>query len=130
MEHGIPDSREATEQAIKDVGSSLIAITLMFLAIFVLVAVMWHHKEDIQVVWRHDVFTVVCSTFMAFTLSPAMCAYLLANIKLKTRGPLLWFNKPLKLCSGCFVRASMLLAINFIVLMLCFIASCAVLGTL
>ena len=126
MEHGIPDSREATEQALKDVGSSLIAITLMFLAIFVLVAVMWHHKEDIKVVWRHD----VCSTFMVFTLSSAMCAYLLANIKPKTRGPLSWFNKPLKLCSGCFVRASMLLAINFIVLMLCFIASCAVLGTL
>lgn len=125
MEHEGLGAKEATERAMIDVSGPMIATTLVFLAIFVPVAMM----EGITgVIYRQFgvtmSFAVVCSTFVAFTLSPAMCAHLLTNIKPKMRGPLAWFNKALELSTGGFVRVSMLLAKSFIVLMLCLIASC------
>ena len=126
MEHeGLPPA-EATERAMKDVSGPMIATTLVFLAIFVPVAMMGGITGKIYKQFGVTMsFAVVCSTFVAFTLSPAMCAYLLTNIKPKTRGPLAWFNKILELSTNGFVRVSMLMARSFIVLMLCLAASCA-----
>ena len=126
MEHeGLP-SLEATERAMKDVSGPMIATTLVFLAIFVPVAMMGGITGEIYKQFGVTMsFAVVCSTFVAFTLSPAMCAYLLNDIKPKTRGPLAWFNKSLELSTNGFVRVSMLVARSFIVIILCLAASCA-----
>ena len=126
MEHEGLGPMEATERAMVDVSGPMIATTLVFMAIFVPVAMMGGITGEIYKQFGVTMsFAVVCSTFVAFTLSPAMCAHLLTNIKPKMRGPLAWFNKSLELCTGGFVRVSMLLARSFVVLALCLAASCA-----
>ena len=126
MEHeGLPPA-EATERAMKDVSGPMIATTLVFLAIFVPVTMIEGITGEIYRQFGVTMsFAVVCSTLVAFTLSPAMCANLFTNIKPKTRGPLAWFNKSLELCTNGFVRVSMLIARSFIVIILCLAASCA-----
>ena len=125
-DHGITDSRAATVQAMKDVGSSLIATTLVFLAIFVPVAMIGGITGEIYKQFGVTMsFAVVCSTFVAFTLSPAICAHLLNDIKPKTRGPLAWFNKTVEVSTSGFVKVSILMSKSFIVLLLCLGASLA-----
>ena len=101
MEHeGLPPA-EATERAMKDVSGPMIATTLVFLAIFVPVTMIEGITGEIYRQFGVTMsFAVVCSTLVAFTLSPAMCANLFTNIKPKTRGPLAWFNKSLELCTN------------------------------
>ena len=121
MEHGIPDSREAAEQAMKDVGSSLIATTLIFLAIFVPVGFLGGITGQIYKQFAAAMsFAVSCSTLVAFTLSPAMCAHLLHNVKPKTRGPLMWFNKLLAGTTEGFARLSVFIARSSLVIFICF----------
>lgn len=123
MEHGIKDPVQATEQAMKDVGSSLIATTLIFLAIFVPVAFLGGITGQIYKQFAAAMsFAVVCSTVVAFTLSPAMCANLFKNIKPKTRGPLAWFNKFLNKTTNGFARVSGFIAKRSIIVFICFIA--------
>ena len=117
---------EATERAMRDVSGPMIATTLVFLAIFVPVAFMGGITGEIYRQFGVTMsFAVVCSTTVAFTLSPAMCAGLLSGIKPKTRGPLAWFNKLLEASTSGFVRVSVLIAKSFIVLLLCLGAVCA-----
>ena len=126
MEHGIKDSAQAAAQAMKDVGSSLIATTLIFLAIFVPVAFWGGITGQIYKQFAAAMsFAVVCSTVVAFTLSPAMCAHLLKDIKPKTRGPLAWFNKLLAITTEGFARTSVFIARSVIVVFVCFAALCA-----
>lgn len=121
MEHGYSDPKEATIQAMKDVGSSLIATTLIFVVIFAPVAFMGGITGRIYKQFAAAMsFAVVCSTTVAFTLSPAMCALMLHNVKLKTRGPLAWFNKLLAVSTEGFARFSLFLARHTIVILLCF----------
>lgn len=125
MEHGIKDSVQATKQAMKDVGSSLIATTLIFLAIFVPVAFMGGITGQIYKQFAAAMsFALVCSTIVAFTLSPTMCAHLLKDIKPKTRGPLAWFNKILGFATEGFARFSVFIARSSIVIFICFTAVC------
>ena len=125
MEHGIKDSAQATEQAMKDVGSSLIATTLIFLAIFVPVAFLGGITGQIYKQFAAAMsFAVVCSTTVAFTLSPAMCAHLLKDIKPKTKGPLAWFNKILGVATEGFARFSVFIARFSVIIFVCFIALC------
>ena len=126
MEHEGLGPVEATERAMVDVSGPMIATTLVFLAIFVPVTMMSGITGQIYRQFGVTMsFAVVCSTFVAFTLSPAMCAHLLNNVKPKTRGPLAWFNKALDLSTGGFVKVSMLMAKSFIVLLVCLAGSCA-----
>ena len=126
MEHGIKNPAAATEQAMKDVGSSLIATTLIFLAIFVPVAFLGGITGQIYKQFAATMsFAVVCSTTVAFTLSPAMCAHLLNNVAPKTRGPLAWFNKLLGFTTEGFARFSVFIARSSVVIFLCFAALCA-----
>lgn len=120
MEHGKSDPAEATEQAMKDVGSSLIATTLIFLAIFVPVAFLGGITGEIYKQFGVTMsFAVSCSTLVAFTLSPALCAHLLSNVKPKQRGPLAWFNRALSASTEGFVSLSVMIARSFIVVLLC-----------
>ena len=121
MEHGISDSRAAAVQAMKDVGSSLIATTLIFVAIFVPVAFMGGITGQIYKQFAATMsFAVCCSTLVAFTLSPAMCALMLQNVQPKTRGPIAWFNKLLAVSTEGFARVSLLLAKSSLVILVCF----------
>ena len=125
MEHGKPDPAEATEQAMKDVGSSLIATTLIFLAIFVPVAFLGGITGEIYKQFGVTMsFAVSCSTLVAFTLSPALCAHLLSNVKPKQRGPLAWFNRALSASTEGFVSLSVMIARSFIVVLLCLVCLC------
>ena len=123
MEHGISDSKQAAEQAMKDVGSSLIATTLVFLAIFVPVAFLGGITGQIYKQFAAAMsFAVSCSTLVAFTLSPAMCAYLLKDVKPKTRGPLAWFNKLVAVSTEGFARFSVFLARSSLFIFIAFAA--------
>lgn len=125
MEHGTPDPVEATEHAMRDVSGPMIATTLIFLAIFVPVAFLGGITGEIYKQFGVTMsFAVVCSTTVAFTLSPAMCAHLLSNVKPKQRGPLAWFNKLLSFSTEGFVKLSVGIARRFIVLIICMAAVC------
>ncbi|MBR0074750.1 MAG: efflux RND transporter permease subunit, partial [Synergistaceae bacterium] len=65
-----------------------------------------------------------CSTTVAFTLSPAMCAHLLKDIKPKTHGVLAWFNKILGFTTEGFARSSVFIARSSFVILISFAALC------
>ena len=122
MEHGVENPSDAAEQAMKDVGSSLIATTLIFLAIFVPVAFLGGITGQIYKQFAAAMsFAVVCSTVVAFTLSPAMCAHLLKNTENKIHGPLAWFNKILSLTTEGFARFSVYIARSSVIIFICFV---------
>ncbi|MBQ6772772.1 MAG: efflux RND transporter permease subunit [Synergistaceae bacterium] len=119
MEHEGLDAKAATERAMIDVSGPMIATTLVFMAIFVPVAFMGGITSEIYKQFGVTMsFAVVCSTTVAFTLSPAMCAHMLTNIKPKTRGPLAWFNAILNVSTNIFVKISVLIARSMIVIIL------------
>ena len=119
MEHQGLDAPAATEQAMKDVGGSLIATTLIFLAIFVPITFLSGITGEIYRQFGVAMsFAVVISTTVAFTLSPAICAHLLSGVRPRTRGPLAWFNKMIGASTGGFVKGSMWIARRALVLLL------------
>jgi hydrophobe/amphiphile efflux-1 (HAE1) family protein len=76
------DAKTATMQAMKDITGPMTATTLVFLAIFVPVAFMTGITGEIYRQFAVTVSVSVCfSLVVALTLSPAMCALLLHNIK-------------------------------------------------
>lgn len=105
------NSVDATIQAMKDVTGPMTATTLVFLAIFVPVAFMGSITGEIYRQFAVTVsFSVVFSLIVALTLSPAMCAHMLNNVKPKTSGPLAWFNTMLSRTSKGYVAGSMWIA--------------------
>jgi hydrophobe/amphiphile efflux-1 (HAE1) family protein len=123
MERDGANARDATVQAMKDVTGPMTATTLVFLAIFVPVTFM---ESITGVIYRQFAvtisFSVVFSLVVALTLSPAMCAHMLDNVKPKKRGPLAWFNKGLALCTSGYVSGSMWIARKAVVVILLFAA--------
>jgi len=104
-------SRDATIQAMKDITGPMTATTLVFLAIFVPVAFMGGMTGVIYRQFAVTVsFSVVFSLIVALTLSPAMCANMLQDVKPKARGPLAWFNKAVIRATSGYVKGSMWIA--------------------
>ena len=105
------DSVSATIQAMKDVTGPMTATTLVFLAIFVPVAFM---AGMTGVIYRQFAvtisFSVVFSLIVALTLSPAMCAHMLRDVKPKTGGFLGWFNRTIVRGTKGYVAGSMWIA--------------------
>ncbi|MDR3353553.1 MAG: efflux RND transporter permease subunit [Synergistaceae bacterium] len=112
---------EATEQAMRDITGPMTATTLIFLAIFVPVAFM---TGITGVIYRQFAvtiaFAVVFSLVVALTLSPAMCAHMLGNIRPKRRGPLAWFNKAVTLSTRGYVAVAVGIARRTILTLLFF----------
>jgi hydrophobe/amphiphile efflux-1 (HAE1) family protein len=105
------DARTATITAMKEVTGPMTATTLVFLAIFVPVAFMGGITGQIYRQFAVTIaFAVVFSLVVALTLSPAMCAHLLEDVKPKTRGPLALFNKFLSRTTRTYVSSSMWIA--------------------
>jgi hydrophobe/amphiphile efflux-1 (HAE1) family protein len=123
MERDKVNSVDATIQAMKDVSGPMTATTMVFLAIFVPVTFM---QSITGVIYRQFAvtisFSVVFSLIVALTLSPAMCAHMLDNVRPKTRGPLAWFNKGVSLSTKGYVRGAMWIARKTVVTLLLFAA--------
>lgn len=104
-------AHDATLQAMKDITGPMTATTLVFLAIFVPVAFMGGMTGVIYRQFAVTVsFSVVFSLIVALTLSPAMCAHMLENVKPKERGPLAWFNNLVTKSTNGYVKGSMWIA--------------------
>jgi hydrophobe/amphiphile efflux-1 (HAE1) family protein len=123
MERDGVNSRDATVQAMKDVTGPMTATTLVFLAIFVPVTFMGGITGIIYRQFAVTIsFSVVFSLIVALTLSPAMCAHMLDNVKPKKRGPLAWFNKGLSACTRGYVSGAMWIARKALVVIILFAA--------
>lgn len=111
MERDKSNAMDATLQAMKDVTGPMTATTLVFLAIFVPVA---FSGGITGVIYRQFAvtisFAVVFSLIVALTLSPAMCAHMLNDVRPKKRGPLAWFNKVVSKSTNGYVSGSMWIA--------------------
>ena len=106
----------ATIQAMKDVTAPMTATTLVFLAIFVPVGFMGGITGQIYKQFAVTIsFSVVFSLIVALTLSPAMCAHMLREVKPAERGPLKWFNTTLAKTTRGYVRWATWLARRMIV---------------
>ncbi|GHV29790.1 multidrug efflux RND transporter permease subunit [Synergistales bacterium] len=111
MERDKTKAPEATLQSMKDISGPMIATSLVFLAIFVPVAFMGGITGEIYKQFAITIsFSVVCSLIVALTLSPAMCAHLLTEIKPKRWGPLVWFNKAVIKSRNAYVTGAMWVA--------------------
>ena len=89
-------SLEASIQAMKDIGSSVIATTLVLLSIFVPVAMMVGITGKIYQQFAITISTaVVFSSVNALTLSPALCAILLKGYQEKETPCFAFFNRGL-----------------------------------
>ena len=124
MERDGADARDATVQAMKDVTGPMTATTLVFLAIFVPVTFM---RSITGIIYRQFAvtisFSVVFSLIVALTLSPAMCAHMLDNVRPKRRGPLAWFNRGLSACTRGYVSGAMWIARRALVVAILFAAA-------
>ena len=117
------NSVDATIRAMKDITGAMVATSMVVLAIFIPVT---FSKSITGVIYRQFAVTIsfanVFSLLAAFTLSPAMCAYMLANVRPKRRGPLAWFNKGVSLATQGYVKGAMWIARHTIVTLLLFAA--------
>ena len=106
----------ATILAMKDVTAPMTATTLVFLAIFVPVGFMGGITGQIYKQFAVTIsFSVVFSLIVALTLSPAMCAHMLREVKPAERGLLKWFNTTLAKTTRGYVRGATWLARRMIV---------------
>lgn len=111
MERDKCNAPEATVQAMKDITGPMVATTLVFLAIFVPVTFMTGMTGVIYRQFAVTIaFSVMCSLVVALTLSPAMCAYMLHDVKPKKHGPLAWFNRALAAATKGYVAGAMWIA--------------------
>ncbi len=96
MENRDMRPKEAAIQAMEDVSVAVIATTLVLLAIFVPIGFVSGLTGQIYRQFAVTISTsVLFSTVVALTLSPALCATLLRRQKPYTRGPLACFNAAL-----------------------------------
>nr|WP_319396505.1 efflux RND transporter permease subunit [uncultured Desulfobacter sp.] len=88
--------KAAAIQAMQDVSMAVVATTLVLLAIFVPIGFVSGLSGQIYRQFAVTISTsVLFSTVVALTLSPALCAILLREHHPHHRGPLAWFNTAL-----------------------------------
>ncbi|WFB35000.1 efflux RND transporter permease subunit [Kiritimatiellota bacterium B12222] len=105
------DHKAAAYQAMEDVSGAVIATTLVLLAIFVPVGFVGGITGKIYQQFALTISaSVLFSSVVALTLSPALCASLLRIPKEKKHGPLRWFNTSLERGKKGYVAVAMGLA--------------------
>lgn len=93
MEHRNMQPKEASIQAMKDVSVAVVATTLVLLAIFVPIGFVSGLTGEIYRQFAVTISTsVVFSTVVALTLSPALSAILLKKQPKLNHGAFFWFN--------------------------------------
>lgn len=109
-EHGM-ERKAATVQTMEEVSSAIIATTLVLLAIFVPIAFIPGITGKVYQQFAVTIsFAVVFSSVNALTLSPALCATILAPSRKQRRGPLAWFEKGLNVSRRGYVASAVWLA--------------------
>ena len=115
------NSTDATIQAMKDITGPMIATSMVVLAIFVPVT---FSQSITGIIYRQFAVTIsfanVFSLLTALTLSPAMCAHMLGNIRPKQRGPFAWFNKVFSSITNGYVKGAIWIARRVLVTLLLF----------
>ena len=105
MEEEGLDRREATIKAMRQVQGPIISTTLVLFAVFGPVAFFPGITGEL---FRQFAVTicaaVLLSSINALTLSPALCALVLAKPKANRKGPLAWFDRNLDKVRGGYLR--------------------------
>jgi HAE1 family hydrophobic/amphiphilic exporter-1/multidrug efflux pump len=108
------DSHQASTEAMKQIGSAIVATTFVLLSIFIPVGLMAGITGKIYQQFAVAIATaVVFSAFNALTLSPALCALFLKNAQdVKAGGFFGIFNKILDACKEKYLKAVTFFAQN------------------
>ena len=86
--------RQATEKAMAEIGSSLIAVVLVMASVFIPAAFLPGTTGQLYKQFAITiVISVVLSGFVALTLTPAMCGIMLKHSSPPQKGPFAWFNR-------------------------------------
>ena len=86
--------REATEKAMEEIGTSLIAVVLVMASVFIPAAFLPGTTGQLYKQFAITiVISVALSGFVALTLTPAMCGIMLKRTPPPQRGPFAWFNR-------------------------------------
>ena len=86
--------KEATIRSMDEIASSLVAVVLVMVSVFVPAAFLPGTTGQLYKQFAITiVISVAVSGFIALTLTPAMCAVLLRHNPPPTRGPFAWFNR-------------------------------------
>jgi len=92
LEHLPP--KEATIKAMQEISGALVAIVLVFAAVFVPAAFLPGTTGQLYKQFALTIaLSVALSGFVALTLTPAMCGVLLKHSTPATKGPFAWFNR-------------------------------------
>ena len=123
IEHEKLGQKEATEKAMEQVSSAIIAATLVLLAIFVPIAFMGGVTGRIYQQFAIAIsFAVFFSGVNALTLSPALCATLLRPITPKTSGFLFKFENFINSSKNRYVKVVSYLGRKMVVIVLIAVA--------
>ncbi len=94
MTQGQGSVRQATEKAMEEIGTSLIAVVLVMASVFIPAAFLPGTTGQL---YKQFAITIVISVslsgFVALTLTPAMCGVMLTHMERPQRGPFAWFNR-------------------------------------
>ncbi|MGA2224091.1 MAG: multidrug efflux RND transporter permease subunit [Syntrophobacteraceae bacterium] len=84
----------ATEKAMEEIGTSLIAVVLVMASVFIPAAFLPGTTGQLYKQFAITiVISVALSGFIALTLTPAMCGVILKHSEPPRRGPFAWFNR-------------------------------------
>ena len=114
--------KDATIRAMGQVTGPIIATTLVLLAVFVPVGFVPGITGQLYKQFAVTLCTsVVISSIIALTLSPALCAVLLRRTRPIRRGPLAWFSRALDASRNGYVAGSAWLIRRLVVVLLIFV---------
>jgi multidrug efflux pump len=86
--------RLATEKAMEEIGTSLIAVVLVMASVFIPAAFLPGTTGQLYKQFAITiVISVALSGFIALTLTPAMCGIMLKHSQPPQKGPFAWFNR-------------------------------------
>jgi hydrophobe/amphiphile efflux-1 (HAE1) family protein len=114
--------KDSTIRAMGQVTGPIIATTLVLLAVFVPVGFLPGITGQLYKQFAVTLCTsVVISSFVALTLSPALCAVLLRRTEPARQGPLAWFNRALDVSRKSYVIGSEWFIRRLLVVLLIFV---------
>src|SRR4051812_10360860 len=86
--------KDATIKAMNEISGALVAIVLVFAAVFVPAAFLPGTTGQLYKQFALTIaLSVALSGFVALTLTPAMCGLMLKHSSPPTKGPFAWFNR-------------------------------------
>ena len=87
-------AKEATIKAMQEISGALVAIVLVFAAVFIPAAFLPGTTGQLYKQFALTIaLSVALSGFVALTLTPAMCGFMLKHTTPAKKGPFAWFNR-------------------------------------